>query len=198
MSENPTAEPIIVIRGKKVGLGPMRKDLIETYLRWMNDVQVTRTLGVAPLPMTAEREQGWLDSALSSQEPLFTIYELSTMRAVGNTSLVDIDHSSGTATFGLLIGERDVWGRGIGTETTRLMLNYAFDVLGLYNIELQVFAHNQGGIKAYERAGFKLIGVRRGARKVGRERYDVVYMDAVADDIEPSYLHHVMQTGQEK
>jgi RimJ/RimL family protein N-acetyltransferase len=193
---NDTAsEPRFFIRGEKVGLGPMRKDLLETYTRWVNTLQVTRTLGIPNLPMTVEREQGWLDAALTSTDPLFTIYELTSSRPIGNTGLADIDHASGTATFGLLIGETDAWGKGFGTETTRLMLNYGFDVLGLHNIDLQVFAHNPGGIKAYERAGFKKVGVRRGARKVGRVRYDIVYMDAVADEIEPSPLHKLMQTG---
>ena len=148
--------------------------------------------------MTLEAEYEWLKDALTAKDPLFTIYELATMRPIGNTGLHNVDHSSNTATFGLLIGEMDVWGKGYGTETTRLMLNYGFDVLGLYNIDLEVFAHNPGGIKAYERAGFKKIGVRRGARRVGRERYDIVYMDAVADDIEPSPLHHIMQSGREE
>lgn len=190
-----TSAPRFFIRGKKVGLGPMRKDLLETYTRWVNNLQVTRTLGIPNIPMTVEREQGWLDSALTSQDPLFTIYELTTKRPIGNTGLHDIDPSSGTATFGLLIGETTVWGKGFGTETARLMLNYGFDVLGLHNIDLEVFAHNPGGIKAYERAGFKKIGIRRGARKVGRDRYDILYMDAVADEIERSPLHELMQTG---
>lgn len=189
-------DPIIIIRGEKVGLGPMRKDLLETYTRWVSDLRVTRTLGIPNIPMTVEREQGWLDSALTSAEPLFTIYELASSRPIGNTSLADIDHASGTATFGLLIGETAAWGKGFGTETARLMLNYGFDVLGLHNIDLQVFAHNPGGVKAYEQAGFKKIGIRRGARKVGRERYDIIYMDAVADEIEPSPLHGLMQTGR--
>ena len=189
-------EPILIIRGQHVGLGPMRSDLLETYQRWVNELQVSRTLGIPSIPMTVEREQAWLNDALTSQDPLFTIYELTTMRPIGNTGLHDIDHGSGTATFGLLIGETDIWGRGYGTETTRLMLNYGFDVLGLHNIDLQVFAHNPGGIKAYERAGFRKIGVRRGARKVGRKRYAIVHMDAVADEIEPSPLHNLMQTGR--
>jgi RimJ/RimL family protein N-acetyltransferase len=174
----------------------MRRELLETYARWVNNLQVTRTLGIPSLPMTIEREQGWLDGALTSQEPLFTIYELAAGRPIGNTGLHDIDPGSGTATFGILIGETDAWGQGFGTETARLMLNYGFDVLGLHNIDLVVMAHNLGAIRAYERAGFKRIGVRRGARKVGRERYDDVYMDAVADDIEPSHLHHLMQSGK--
>lgn len=188
-------EPLLTIRGEKVGLGPIRKDLAETYARWINDLRVNRTLGVASAPMTIEAEHEWLNSALTSKEPIFTIYELVTMRPVGNTELHDVDHSSGTASFGLVIGEVDDWGKGYGTEATRLMLNYGFDVLGLHNIDLFVFSHNPGAIRAYERAGFKQIGVRRGARKVGRERYDVVYMDALADEIEPSYLHRLMQSG---
>ncbi len=197
MNQN-SSEPLLIIRGERVGLGPLRSDLAELYARWVNDLRVNRTLGLPSIPMTLEAEHEWLKDALTAKDPLFTIYELATMRPIGNTGLHNIDHSSNTATFGLLIGEMDVWGKGYGTETTRLMLNYGFDVLGLYNIDLEVFAHNPGGIKAYERAGFKKIGVRRGARRVGRERYDIVYMDALADDIEPSPLHHIMQFGREE
>lgn len=185
----------MIIRGEKVGLGPMRADLLETYARWVNELRVTRTLGLPSLPMTIEREREWLNGTLTSSDPAFTIYELASMQPIGNTGLHDVDHSSGTATFGILIGEIEAWGHGFGTESARLMLNYGFDVLGLHNIDLEVFEHNHGGIKAYERAGFKRIGARRGARKVGRHRFDVVYMDATADDIEPSHLHRIMQTG---
>lgn len=187
--------PSLIIRGEKVGLGPMRADLLETYARWVNELRVTRTLGLPSLPMTIEREREWLNGTLTSADPVFTIYELASMQPIGNTGLHDVDHSSGTATFGILIGEIEAWGHGFGTESARLVLNYGFDVLGLHNIDLEVFEHNHGGIKAYERAGFKRIGARRGARKVGRHRFDVVYMDATADDIEPSYLHRIMQTG---
>lgn len=186
------ADIVLLLRGPRLGLGPPRRDLLPLYQRWMNDLRVIRTLGAPRLPLSAEAEAGWLERALTSREPIFTIYELSTLRPIGNADLRDVDHAHGTAEFGLLLGETDVWGRGYGTEATRLMLYYAFDVLGLHNVQLVVYASNPGALRAYERAGFKRVGVRRGAHKAGRRRYDAIIMDAVADDIAPSALDAVM------
>lgn len=178
----------LIIRGELIGLGPIRSDLLTTYQRWMNDLNVTRTLGAPSRPMTAEREQAWLDNALLSSDPNFTIYTLDDMRPIGNTSLFNFSTESATCFFGILIGERDAWGHGYGTETTRLMLRYAFDVLGLRNVMLTAHADNTRGIRAYERAGFRRIGLRRNALLVGRHRIDEILMDAVPEDFEPWVL----------
>ena len=37
----PSSEaPILNLRGEKVALGPLRRDLVPTYLRWINDFEV--------------------------------------------------------------------------------------------------------------------------------------------------------------
>jgi diamine N-acetyltransferase len=185
-------DPILVIRGDLVGLGPLRRDLATTYQRWMNELRVTRTLAQSRRPMTFEMEMGWLEGALTSDDAVFTLYELSTMRPIGNGGLHDIHIANGTAEFGIAIGEPDVWGKGYGTEATRLILAYAFDVLGLYNVRLSVYANNQRAVRAYERAGFKMVGALRGWQRIGRERCDEIIMDAVADDFPPSHLHAIM------
>jgi RimJ/RimL family protein N-acetyltransferase len=198
-------EPILMIRGDLVGLGPIRLDLAPTYQRWLNELRAIRTLGVLPRPMSFEAELSWVEQALISRDVIFTIYVLSPsdlirndqLQAIGNTNLFNIDHHNGTADFGILIGEPDAWGKGYGTEATRLMLDYAFDVLGLHNVQLQVYSNNDRAVRAYQRAGFHRVGVRRAARKLGRERHDVIYMDAVADDHPRSSLHGVMHPGQQ-
>jgi RimJ/RimL family protein N-acetyltransferase len=184
--------PILMIQGDLVGLGPLRADLAEAYQRWVNELRVTRTLSLPSMPMTLEMEQGWLEGALRGGDAIFTIYELESMRPIGNTGLHGIDRHDGTASFGIMIGEPDAWGKGYGTEATRLILGYGFDVLGLYNIQLEVYANNARAIRAYERAGFKRIGSRRGARRIGRERCDVILMDVVADEYPRSHLHALM------
>jgi RimJ/RimL family protein N-acetyltransferase len=184
-----------MIRGDKVGLAPPRREHAALFARWMSDLRVTRTLAAPCKPMTIERELAWLDQMLTSDEVLFTIYELSTMRPIGNTGLHDLDETLGTAEFGIMIGEPDAWGKGFATEATKLMLAYAFDVLGLYNVMLGTYAVNPAAVRAYEKAGFRHIGVRRGAMRIGRERCDVILMEAVADDFPPSDLHALMQRG---
>lgn len=192
MADNQPTDIDLIIRGELVGLGPLRSDLLTTYQRWMNDLNVTRTLGVPSHPMTTEREQSWAERVLLSSDPTFTIYALADMRPIGNTGLTNLDADNATCYFGILIGERDAWGHGYGTETTRLMLQYAFDVLGLQNVTLTVHADNTRGIRAYQRAGFRQAGIRRNALRVGRRRIDEILMDAVPDDLEPSFLDRLM------
>lgn len=193
----PSREPIIMLRGERIGLGPLRSELVETYQRWFNDLRVLRTLGTANFPMTLEAEQQWLDQALTDRVGVqFTIYELITALPIGNAGFHEIDWQNRTANYGIVIGEPDTWNRGYGTEVTALILQYAFDVLGLYNVMLEAFETNPGGLTAYERAGFKRVGVRRGAVMVGRQRRDVVLMDATADDIPPSRWNTLIQEGR--
>jgi RimJ/RimL family protein N-acetyltransferase len=180
-------QPIINIVGEKVALGPLRRELVRTYLAWVSDFDVTRTLGVPIRPYTLEAEEAWYDGvAKVDREVQFTIYERATTRPIGNAGLKDIDHAHGTATFGILIGEKDCWGKGYGTETTRLVLDYAFTALGLHNVLLTVFSFNERGIRAYLRAGFKEIGRR--ARRSASQLYDVVYMDALATEFQSPVL----------
>jgi diamine N-acetyltransferase len=192
MSEPHSDHPIVMIRGEKVGLGPIRRDLIATYQRWFNELQVIRTLDLPIRPVTFEDESSWFERAATGATIFFTIYELATMRPIGNLDLRNIDYYHGTAASGIAIGEVDTWGKGYGSEATRLMLAYAFDVLGLYNVQLAVYTSNLRGLRAYERAGFKRSGIRRGAIRVGRERYDIIYMDATAGDVQPGELHAIM------
>ena len=139
-------KPILNVVGDLVGLGPLRRDLLPLYQRWINDLGTMRTLGLAPLPMTSEKEQEWYDRQSKAEEDVpFTIFERETLRPIGNTGLHGVDHRNRSATFGILIGEPECRGKGYGTETTRLMLDYAFTALGLHNVMLTVFEFNPAG-----------------------------------------------------
>ena len=63
--------------------------------------------------------------------------------------------------YHITIGEKDVWGRGYGTEATRLMLDHAFGTLGLHRIALTVFEFNERAIRAYRSCGFVVEGRAR-------------------------------------
>ena len=114
----------------------------------------------------------------------FTVYVRDTWRPIGNTSLMEIDRVHRAATFGLLIGEPDARGLGYGAEATRLVLDYAFTALGLHSVQLNVFAYNLAGLRAYQKAGFKEVGRRREAHLMGGRLWDVVIMDCLATEFE--------------
>ena len=148
----------------------------------MNDPAVREGLnqmGVA----TAASQEKWVEENLergAKSEPEvveFTVYDRADAAPVGTVGLLDIVHAHGTAEFAIALGERR--GQGLGTEATRLVLDYAFHVLQLRNVLLETLEWNAAGIAAYERAGFRRIGVRRGARISRGRPTDVVLMDAI-------------------
>jgi diamine N-acetyltransferase len=184
-------EPDFVVVGEKVALGPLRRDLAAAYARWMNQIEVRRALdemGVA----TPQSQEKWVEEKVemgAKREPQgveFTIYDRTDSTPVGTAGLFQINHAHGRAEFGIAIGERR--GQGLGTEATRLMLDYAFHVLHLRNVLLEALEWNVAGLTAYERAGFRRIGLRRGAAMSRGRPTDVVLMDAVPEDFGASVL----------
>jgi len=84
--------------------------------------------------VTIENEYDWYDSRVAKASPEsvnFDMHERNGMRLIGNCSIFDIDRAAGTAECGILIGEKDCWHRGYGTETMVLLARYAFDTLAL-------------------------------------------------------------------
>jgi diamine N-acetyltransferase len=168
-------QPFILVQGQRVGLGALRHDLIPTYLKWRSDLEVLRGTGQSAQVPTVE-----------AMHVHFTIYDLDDLAPVGTAVLVRVDQHAGTAEFGLTIGERR--NQGLGTEATRLVLDWAFTVMGLHNILLVTFAWNLPAIRAYTKAGFREIGRRRGAVVTYGQRHDQVLMDAVAAEFTDSVL----------
>ncbi len=173
-------QPGFVVEGERVALGPLRMDLIPTYQRWENDLEAATANGVViPFTLEAQRER---IAGRSGKPDLcdFTVYDRSDQAPIGWSTLARIDHRNGTAEFGILLGERR--DRGLGTEATRLTLDWGFTVLGLHNVMLGVAAWNQRAIRVYTKVGFREIGRRRGAGVTMGRRYDAVFMDLLASE----------------
>ena len=83
-------------------------------------------------------------------------------RCIGSAGLrVDPDQHSASYTVGLFVSA--LRGRGLGREVTRLVLAWAFDVLGAHRVQLEVLASNSLAINCYLACGFSQEGVRREA-----------------------------------
>jgi RimJ/RimL family protein N-acetyltransferase len=189
--------PLVNIVGEKVALGPLRHDLLPLYLRWVNDFSAMQRISGVVRPLTLEQEGEWFErQSVSETSVSFTIYERSSNRPIGTTELHDLDFRNRTAEFGILIGDAAQRGKGYGSETARLMLDYGFTALGLHNIMLQVFAFNLPALRAYEKAGFREIGRRRQARPMAGQRWDLILMDALATEFTGSVLANVFTPDQ--
>ncbi|MDP9488144.1 MAG: N-acetyltransferase, partial [Actinomycetota bacterium] len=88
--------PILNVEGDLVALGPLRRDLLPLYTRWINDLAAARMLG-AFLPTTLEGETKWYDEWATSEKTVpFTVYARPELRPIGTASLFDVDHRNRT------------------------------------------------------------------------------------------------------
>ena len=177
-------DPVLTIVGQHVALGPIHRGLLPLFSRWENDLALSILSGDPARPLTPEAIEAAYDRIARSEgrdRVDFAIYERAALRPIGALNLRDIDHAHRTAEYGISIGDPADRGKGYGTEATMLLLDYAFHVLGLHNVWLDTVAYNEPALRAYAHAGFKVIGRRRAAYRLGGHTYDVVLMDCVAD-----------------
>lgn len=139
---------------------------------------------------TAEHDddmlRGWLATRQDHDDRAdFAIVEPGTARVVGEVVLNELDVDDESCNFRIGLTGPDVYGRGLGTEATSLVLDYAFDTVGLHRVELEVYSFNPRAQRAYEKAGFVREGVRRQALRWEGAWHDVVVMAVLADDPRP-------------
>ena len=137
-------------------------DVSARYLAWMNDEEVTRGLASGTFPSNMTNLSHYVDQIINSKSAvMFAICDQSNDLHIGNIKLDNFDWINRTCELGLLLGDRNYWGKGIGTEVVRLCLNYAFNQLNFRKVVLAVYANNPAAIKLYEKIGFQHEGTLR-------------------------------------
>jgi diamine N-acetyltransferase len=182
MSDAPRSLPII--RGERVFLRPAERSDIPTFVRWFNDAE-TLSYVLMRAPMSTAMEERWFETMLEShgkERFLFVICRLEDGVAIGNCGLFDINYVDGNAGIGITIGEKALWGQGLGTDAMFALLDFGFGQLRLERLWLEVYDFNARARRSYDKAGFKLEGVERHAvYKLGGYR-DVQLMSILRDE----------------
>jgi RimJ/RimL family protein N-acetyltransferase len=149
--------------------------------------------------MTLEQETAWYEhAAVDDGRTGFTIYERATGRPIGNCGLHEVDLANRRTMVGIMIGEPDARGRGYGTEAMRLLLDYAFTVLGMHNVMLKVFEYNDAGRRCYEKVGFREVGRRRESRWINGRFWDEIHMDILATEFTSPVLAAAFSVDERK
>ena len=152
---------IVGLRGEKVRLVPVdRAQHLDNAIRWMNDPEVTRymtlTIGVTP-----GMEEEWIQRVQKRDTDFVWAILDDRGRHIGFTGLHRIDWRNRKAASGIVIGDREAWGRGYATDVMRVRTKFAFETLNLHRIESEAFVENEASQKALERIGYKREGVLR-------------------------------------
>lgn len=131
-------EPRPIIRGERVFLRASERSDIPTFARWFNDADVLRNLAMRA-PMSEAAETQWYDRMLAAQGTTdyhFVICLVDDGRPIGTIGLHGLDLVNGSAEFGIAIGEKEEWGKGLGTDATRAVCDFGFGELRLERIGL--------------------------------------------------------------
>jgi RimJ/RimL family protein N-acetyltransferase len=201
MTDDASDRPIVNIVGERVALGPLQREHVPLFERWMNDFATQRLSGFPEPaePWGTERVTQFMDRILSNPDRAwFVIYEAESWRPIGHANLRGIDYRHRTAEFGITIGDPADRGKGYGTESTRLILDYAFTALDLHNVLLDTNEYNEAAIRAYQKAGFKEIGRRRQAYSMGGRLWDVIFMDCLASEFTSPVLSRVLRVEERR
>ena len=182
MSERELWHPSQLV-GQTVALRRPQPEDLSSVVRWYRDPELARLTRYQTRPMThAEIERFFQVRMMSPDALAYCIAELPQWRLIGFTTFSSLDPDNGSVLFHITIGERDAWGRGLGTEATELMLAHAFERLALHRVGLTVFSYNVRAIRAYEKAGFHVEGRLRDAIQRDGRYFDEVQMGILADE----------------
>lgn len=169
--------------GEKIYLSPVSTDDAVKFTRWVNDLETTYNLQLAPQIISLEREQEFLEG-MQKEGYNFAIVSRESDELLGSCGLLQPDLIQRTGELGIFIGEKKQRGKGYGSEAVRLLLDFAFNILNLHSVYLRVRSFNQAGIHTYKKIGFKEIGRRRECVFLGGQYFDEIYMDILDREFE--------------
>jgi RimJ/RimL family protein N-acetyltransferase len=163
------------LEGERIYLKPFTKEHASDWVRWTQDEEVTRYSVMRPY--TLEEELKFLEEQEKDPNPelIFVIFLKENDKKIGNCGIhksKNKNYSDKTFT-GLIIGEKNEWGKGYGTDVMKTLLKYAKEELGIKELYLNVDIPNISAQKVYEKCGFKIIAKEKASERVnsGGEQY---------------------------
>jgi RimJ/RimL family protein N-acetyltransferase len=152
------------IEGRSIVLRRHVAENLEAFRRWYRDAEVARLARYQDGPMAIEEIDRFFQTrAVGPESMAMAIHVRGAGRLIGTCAFSQLDGDNGSALYHITIGEKDAWGRGYGTEATRLMVDHAFETLALHRVALSVFEFNERAIRAYVTCGFAIEGRAREA-----------------------------------
>lgn len=142
-------------KSKRVVLRPLLESDYVILMKWINDPEVQQYLG-SYLPMMEADEKEWIKSLHGRKATNIVVMIVVDGKPIGTMGIHSIDYRHGTATTGAMIGEKEYWGKGYGSEAKMLLLEYAFNVLNLRKIYSDVIAFNKRSVRYSLRCGYKI------------------------------------------
>jgi RimJ/RimL family protein N-acetyltransferase len=178
---------ISMMHGELVRLAALEPQaLAEAINRWDRDSEFRRLLDSEPANQYSVKKLNELCQKEQIEEPrlgyIFGIHTLEADRLVGFTDLEGDIYPHGEAFVGIGIGERELWGKGYGSDAMKVILRFAFQELNLRRVALDTFEYNPRAIRSYEKVGFIHEGRAREFLYRDGRRWDLIFMGILREE----------------
>ncbi len=172
------------LTGEKVYLSPLTKnDISEEYISWLNDKEVCKGNSHATFPNTYLKTLAYVESIENSKtEIVFSIRWKKNGIQIGNASLQNINWVNKSGEMAMIIGNKNYWNKGIGSDVLKLLIDYGFNTLNLNRISSGTPVTNNGGNKICEKNEMKKEGLLREALFKNGKYLDVVIYSILLKD----------------
>lgn len=173
-----------MLYGSLVTLRPMRRDDLPRLNDFNNSVEVELAGGGdPPIPQTLERLEAQFSQNLGNGDRDGTSFAIEADgKFIGQCALFRPDPIARTYEMGIVIGDKDYWGRGYGREAIELLVEYGFVQHNLHKIYLTVNGPNERAQASYRKVGFVEEGRLRKHVWSGGQYIDLVYMGLLRED----------------
>ncbi len=169
----------MILEGEKVILRPMTLDDAAWLHTWFLDQEINDH--VLRKMLARQEVETWIRSLPEKKDELHLMVDTSQQISIGCVSL-KINFQDRHAELALLIGEKEYWGRGFGTQSSRLMIQYAFKKLRMHKVWLGVYAYNTRALFLYHKLGFIQEGILREQVCYKKKYYDEIIMGLLASE----------------
>ncbi len=155
---------------------------VEALYRQKNDPEVSAPLGAFSTGYSRSDLLRWVEFHNRAADELLLVIADAQDAPVGHVGLYRIDHRVGQAELGILIGERSLWGKGLGRACSKWMVEYGFRELNLRRVYLEVLETNHRAQDLYARLGFVVEGRLRQHQLKGGCPVDVIVMGLLREE----------------
>ena len=139
--------------GTQIYLRPITVEDTDMVLKWRNDPQVVKNF-IYRKPISREEHLNWIHEKVEKGLVIqFIVCDKENDKPLGCVYLQNFDTVCNKAEWGIFYGNEGAKGKGIGTESGKLLMHYAFHELKLHKVMGRVLAYNKASIRVHEKMG---------------------------------------------
>lgn len=167
------------IDGEQIYFRPITEEDTDLVLSWRNGEKVVNNF-IYRKPISREEHLNWLHQKVEAGKVYqFIICDIKNDQPLGSIYLQDFDENALSVEEGIFLGATEAFGRGIGVEATKMLIQYTFRTLGFKKMTARVLGYNNASRKMFEKCGFKVSEICENKYDFDGKKADLVFYELV-------------------